>query len=300
MSIVQFEGHGGEVVDQSPSTYEVQTLNASYAVVKATIDSQIATARAFRRSVKQSVNEVKTYATLTLDVAKSCVYALPRGGKSIEGPSARLAEILASCWGNLRVQGRVIEETDKYIVVTGECIDLERNNGRCVEVRRNITDKYGKKYNADMVAMTANAAISIATRNAIFQVIPRALWEDSYQEVRKVIKGQLKPIDVERSEWLETWGKRGISQEDVFAALGVNGREEITLDHVILMEGWRNAVDAGEASLKDVFPITGNAAPSQKAQALTAKITEVKSAAKAKADAKPQDLKWEREPGEYG
>lgn len=299
MSIVAYEGRGGEIIE-TESTIEVQAPNASYAVIKATIDSQIATARAFPRRVKHAVNEVKTLATLTLDVAKSCVYALPRGGKSIEGPSARLAEILASCWGNLSVQGRVVEETEKYIVVTGECLDLERNNRRQVEVRRNIVDKYGKKYNADMVAMTANAAISIATRNAIFQVIPRALWEDSYQEVRKVIKGQLKPIEQERAEWLERWGKLGISQDDVLAALDVEYKEDITLDHVILMEGWKNAIDNGETNLKSVFPITATEAPSQKVQAVTAKISEVKSATKTKVEAKPQDLKWEREPGEDG
>jgi len=301
VSIVAYEGRGGEIIE-TESTIEVQAPNASYAVIKATIDSQIATARAFPRRVKHAVNEVKTFATLTLDVAKSCVYALPRGGKSIEGPSARLAEILASCWGNLSVQGRVIEETDRYIVVTGECIDLERNNRRQVEVRRNIVDKYGKKYNADMVAMTANAAISIATRNAIFQVIPRALWEDSYQEVRKVIKGQLKPIEVERTDWLERWGKLGISQDDVLAALGVDYKEDITLDHVILMEGWKNAIDNNETSLHAVFPVTATSEVSQKVQAVAAKIAEVKTTAKPKpepkAEAKTQDLPWE--PGSGG
>lgn len=297
MSIVAYEGRGGEIVE-TESSVELQAPNASYAVVKATIDSQIATARAFPRHIKRAINDVKTTATLTLEVAKSCVYALPRGGKSIEGPSARLAEVIASCWGNISVQGRVVEETDKYIVVTGECIDLERNNRRCVEVRRNITDKFGRKYSPDMIAMTANAAISIATRNAIFQVIPRALWEDAYQEVRKVIKGQLKPIEVERADWLATWGKLGIGQDDVLAALGVEYKEDITLDHVILMEGWKNALDNGEASLSSVFPARDAEAPSKKVQAVAAKIAEAKS--KPKVEPKPQEIKWEDEPGSDG
>lgn len=298
MSIAPYDSRG-EIME-TESSIEMTTPNASYVIVKATIDSQIATARAFRRSIKHAVNEVKSCAGLTLEIAKSCVYALPRGGKTIEGPSARFAEILASCWGNLRVQGRVIEETDRYIVVTGECIDLERNNGRCVEIRRNITDKYGKKYNADMVSMTANAAISIATRNAIFQIVPRALWHDAYEEVRRVIKGSLKPIETERTEWLAYWAGKGVSADKVFAALGVNGREEITLDHIITIEGWNNAIQAGETSMADLFP--NQPAISVKATNLTAALKDVKSKPSAdKPQNKPaqeQDLPWE--PGANG
>lgn len=282
MSIAPYENRG-EIME-SPSTIEAHTPNASYAVIKATIDSQIATARAFRRDLKRSVNDVKTYAGLTLDVAKSCVYALPRGGKTIEGPSARFAEILASCWGNLRVQGRVIEETATYIVVVGECIDLERNSGRSVEIRRNIVDKYGKKYNPDMVAMTANAAISIATRNAIFQVVPRALWEEAYQDTRAVIKGSLKSIDEERKIWIEFWGGYGVTEDRVYEALNITGRESLTLDHVVQMQGWNNAINTGESTINELFPL--KAVVSVKAQNLTATLADVKNKTAMAADAK--------------
>src|SRR5471032_1019018 len=79
------------------------------AITKAELDGQITTARAFPRSVKRFINRCTDLATLNEDVAESCMYALPRGGKTIEGPSARFAEILQSSWGNCRAGARVID-----------------------------------------------------------------------------------------------------------------------------------------------------------------------------------------------
>ena len=49
-------------------------------------------------------------ATIDAEVAGSCFYKLSRGGKTIEGPSVRLAEIVASAWGNLKFGARIIDE----------------------------------------------------------------------------------------------------------------------------------------------------------------------------------------------
>ena len=69
------------------------SVPAMVAVARAEIDTQIATARAYPRSLKRFRETATTMATLDEKTAASCFYALPRGGKSIMGPSARLAEI---------------------------------------------------------------------------------------------------------------------------------------------------------------------------------------------------------------
>jgi hypothetical protein len=299
MSIGHYNG-GGEIME-TESSIEVHTQSASYALVKATIDGQIATARAFPRNLRKSVDQVKTLAGLTVDIARSCVYVLPRDGKTIEGPSARFAEILASCWGNISVKGRVIEETDNHITVMGECIDLERNYSASVELRAGIRKKNGAKYSPDMVITTANATTSKALRNAVFKVVPRAFWETAYQEVRSVIKGSLKPIDEERTEWLEYWKSQAIPAEHVYRALDVNGREDITGEHILTMIGWNTALENNEVQLSDIFPIQ---VVSEKAKNLTATLADVKAKTAAnqvkqpKAEAVPQELPWE--PGASG
>lgn len=273
MSIVpSHEGYGGEIME-SESTLEVSTPNASYALVKATIDSQIATARAFPRNIGRAMKKVAALAGVSERVAAGCIYTLPRDGKQIEGPSARFAEILQNCWGNIRVTGRVIEEADKYLVVMGECIDLEANSGRAVELRVGVLKKNGMRYSPDMVITTANAAIAKATRNAIFQVVPRAFWEEAFQSVRDVIKGSMS-IGEARDSWLSYWKGKAIPAEHVYQALGVSCREDITDDHIVIMTGWNTALESGEVQLSDVFPV--QPAVSVKAQNLTATLAGVK------------------------
>lgn len=87
---------------------EIAQADTSLAVARSRVelDQQVATARAFPRSIKKFQQQCLEMATLNEQVAEECFYALPRKEngetKMIEGPSARLAEIVASSWGNCR------------------------------------------------------------------------------------------------------------------------------------------------------------------------------------------------------
>ena len=137
------------------------------AISRSEIDQQIATARRYPRSIKRFRDEALQMVTLSESVAEQCIYALPRDGKTIEGPSARFAEVVASAWGNCRAGARVINDAGEFVTAQGVFHDLERNVAITYEVQRRITDKHGKRYKADMIGVTANAACSIALRNAI-------------------------------------------------------------------------------------------------------------------------------------
>ena len=126
------------------------------------VDIQIATARQYPRNITAFKRQAMDMATLDDETAASCFYCLPRGGKKIMGPSARLAEIVASAWGNMRAQSKVVEVNDKEVVAEGACWDLEKNVLISVQVRRRITDSKGIRFNDDMIVVTGNAASSIA------------------------------------------------------------------------------------------------------------------------------------------
>lgn len=59
---------------------------------KSEIDQQIATAHKYPRSLKRFRDSALQMVTLTEDIARECIYALPRDNKTIEGPSARFAD----------------------------------------------------------------------------------------------------------------------------------------------------------------------------------------------------------------
>ena len=80
-------------------------------------------------------------ATLDEQTAADCMYAMPRGGKPIRGPSIRLAEIIAQQWGNCRVEARVIaiDRENKVITAEGTFHDLQTNSAMRSVVQRRIS-----------------------------------------------------------------------------------------------------------------------------------------------------------------
>lgn len=223
------------------------------AVARAELDQQITTARAFPRSLKRFVDECMEMATLNEDVASGCIYAMPRGGKTIEGPSVRLAEIVASAWGNCRAGARVVAEDDEFVTAQGVFHDLQRNVSITYEVRRRITDQKGRRYNADMIGVTSNAACSIALRNAVFKGVPKAFWSGIYDAARRAAVGDIKTLANKRADALRYCQQLGATPAMVFAALGVRGEEDIDLDKLATLKGIVTAIKDGELSVDTAF-----------------------------------------------
>lgn len=227
------------------------------AISKAEFDQAVVVAHAHPRSVKAFLDECRALATLNEQIADDCIYALPRkeGGqtKMIEGPSARLAEIVAHAWGNCRVGARVVEEGREFVRAQGIFQDLEKNVHITYEVSRRITNRDGRRYSADMIGVTGNAACSIALRNAVFKGVPKAFWNPIYEDAQRVIRGDAKTLVNRRSEALAFLQKQGATKEMVLALLGVKGVEDITLDHLVQLRGIATAIKEGEITVEEAF-----------------------------------------------
>ena len=222
-------------------------------VVSAEIDLQIATAKRYPRSIEAFRKASMAMATLNEGVAQQCLYALPRDGKVIEGPSVRLGEILVAAWGNCRAASRIVAEEREFIVAQGVFLDLETNAATTKEVRRRIVDKQGRRFTLDMVGMTGNAASSIALRNATLGGIPRALWDDIYQAARHVVIGDVKTIATKRANAVEAFKPFGVVESQLCAAIGVSGRNDIGPDQLVQLAGWLNAIKDGEVDPEEIF-----------------------------------------------
>ena len=248
-----------------PEGQAVQLVEPSQmvALARAEIDHQISTARAYPRSLHRVVSSITTLATLDEETAQECIYALPRGGKPIVGPSARLAEIIVSQWGNCRVSTRVVhvDRAEKFVEAEGVFHDLETNTATASRVRRRIDDKYGRLLTGDMIIVTGNAAAAIAKRNAILAGVPRAVWRKAYEKAEAVIKGTAETLTVTRDKSLKAFGAFGLTPERVCAGLGVAGPSEITLDHIPTLRGSFSALKNGEATVEELFPPTQSASP---------------------------------------
>lgn len=238
---------------------ELQRLGVTGAIIKAELDQAIVTARAYPRNMTAFAKQCREMATLNEFVAKECMYAVPRkeeggGTKMIEGPSARLAEIVVSAWGNCMAGSRTIDEGDEFVTAQGYFKDLERNVTIQREVKRRITYRGGHRYSSDMIAVTANAAGSIAFRNAVFTGVPRAFWLEAYVAARKVIAGDAETFTKRRDEAIDAVKKMGVSPERIYLALGVEGVRDIGVDEVVSLHGLTVAIRDNEITIDEAFP----------------------------------------------
>lgn len=246
----------GEVVDAPEQT-------ALERITRGEVSMQVATAKQYPRTISRFLEDATALATLNEDVAASCTYALPRGGKPIEGPSARFAEVVSSTWGHIRAQGRIVDIGKEFVTAQGTAWDMERNNLISVEVKRRITGKDGKRFSDDMIGVTSNAAIAIAVRNARLQVVPRAYWQPVYEAVRRVLRGDATTLAERRTLMMAHFAKIGVLADRVFAAIDVRGIEDITLDHLVTLRATAESIKNGEATIDGAFPEVGTSAGPQ-------------------------------------
>lgn len=219
------------------------------------IDQQITTAKRYPRSVAVFIKKASELVTLDESIARQCIYALPRDGKVIEGASARFAEIVANSWGNCRAGARVVDDSGEFVTSQGVFHDLEANVAITYEVQRRIVDKHGKRYKPDMIGVTANAASSIALRNAILKGVPKAYWESIYQRARKTIAGDYKTLANKRATALQEFQIYGITEVQILSKLGKQGVADITGDDLVLLFGLLTAIRDGDTTPEQAFDI---------------------------------------------
>lgn len=227
------------------------------------VDVQITTAKRYPRDVDTALAATKGIILSSEDCAESCIFGLPRGDKTIEGPSIRFAEILCSAWGNSRVAATIVERADRYVVAQGRYFDLERNVMIVREVRRPTVDRNGRPFSDDLKTMAENAAGAIAIRNAILMGIPQGVWAPLFEAARSKVAGEASKLTDRRAAALELLGKMGVTQGMVLAAIGVKAIGEITQNHLVTLKAVIRMIRSGEVDLDDAFP--SETAPEAKA-----------------------------------
>ncbi|MBI1182616.1 MAG: hypothetical protein GC201_18915 [Alphaproteobacteria bacterium] len=247
----------GEIIteDQMPVA---MTTSLAVQLQKAEIDQLVTTARAYPRSLRRVQAAILSMATLDQESAEECMYALPRGGKPIKGPSIRFAEILKQSYGNCHSAARVVhvDRGEKYVEAEGVFVDFETNARSTARVRRRISDRNGKVFNDDMIIVTGNAACSIAMRNAILAGVPKPLWRKAYETVQATITGDVTTLAVNREKAIKALAAYGVKPEQIFRALGREGLEDISVDDIATLRGMYAALKNGEATVEEMFQTT--------------------------------------------
>lgn len=254
------------MTEDNTESIEVLAPSAIESMERASIDIQISTAKRYPRELSVVKKKMLSFATLDEDTAASCFYTLPArkggDGKALQGPSVRLAEIAIASYGHINAGARIVGDDGKFLTAQAVVHDLENNVRVCIEVKRRVTNKQGVRFSDDMIATTGNAAASIALRNAVFRVVPGALVKPVYDAARSLAVGDAKSLTTRRADALAYFAKMGVPSDKVLAALGVKSVEDVTLEHLETLMGYRTAIKDGDTTIDEVFnpkpaPATG-------------------------------------------
>ena len=247
--------------ENGTQTLEVTRIDSAAsleALNKSESDIQIATAKKYPRDVQHSLSQVVALATVNPSTAAECYYSLRRKGEKgesiIEGPSVRLAEIVAASWGNLRVSSQIIGNDGKFITARGVCWDLENNVAVSCEVKRSITNSMGRTFSNDMQVVTGNAAGAIAFRNAIFKVVPKAMISEASNAIKaSLTQGVAQDFDAQKAKMFDWFLKLGVTRDMIYAYFDVSGEADITPELVAELRTVATAITEKQATAKELF-----------------------------------------------
>lgn len=276
----------------------VSSENPLVDLERASIDMQIATAHQFPRSLAKFKENALALVTLDEETAASCLYRRPvgkdRNGQETyaEGMSIRMAEIVAGCYGNLRVGTRTLESTPRYVVVQGVAHDLETNYLSTAECKEATVRRDGKPYDERMRVVIEKAAAAKARRDAIFNVVPRASAKFLEVAAKNLLFGNASSITKWRTR-IAAWVKTlGIDAQRVWNALSIEGADDLKQSEIETLIGIQNALKSGDTTLDEAFPEIEKdgggryKAPQKKEPADSTATSDTKAAAGNKPDGK--------------
>jgi hypothetical protein len=194
--------------------------------------------------------------------ADQAMYAYPRGGKVVTGPSIRMAEVCARAWGNMTYGLREISRTQGESEIEAFAWDLESNTRvtRGFKVRhiRDRSDSKGGNAQLtgerDIYELVANMG-QRRVRACILEIIPGDIVEAAEDQCKKTIEKGEKPIEDRIRDMVVAFTEFGVSKDMIEAFLGHKLEATIGPELVRLTQVYRSLKD-GMAKREDFFSIS--------------------------------------------
>lgn len=213
-------------------------------------------------------------------LATSAVYSYPRGGSTVEGPSIRLAECMASNWGNIDFGIRELSRDDDKSVCEAYAWDLETNSRstRIFEVPHVRNTKKGSYKLTDSRDIYENIANngSRRMRACILQIIPGDVVEKAVLACKKTVtSGSGEPL-VERLQNIALkLNKYGVKVEHIEKRLGYK-LDAATEDDLFSLMTIFNTLKDNHGKRSDFFDIA-ETEPTDKTKSLSSKLESASS-----------------------
>lgn len=226
--------HGAVAIEQERAIAEAQ--------------GQLVLAKKFPRNLNEAYEEL-TEACKLPAFANAAFYSVPRAGGKVTGPSIRLAEEVARCYGNFQYGHRELSRGDGKSEVEVYAWDMEKNNRsiRQITVMHTRDTKDGQvrlRDQKDIDDKIANVA-SKQVRGRILALLPKWMVEAAVEECKKTIAGANdEPVSVRVRKMVAAFAKFGVTVAHLEKHLG-HVLDETTLDELVDLTGVFNAIREG-------------------------------------------------------
>lgn len=156
--------------------------------------------------------------------AETSTYAYPRGGKTVTGPSIRLAEELARAWGNIDYGIRELSRNQGFSEMEAYAWDLQTNTRTSTRFTVNHTslsrDQKELTDARDIYERIANDGAR-RLRARILAILPPDLVDAAEEQCRQTLAGNTsEPIADRARKMIVAFSKLGVGAELIQARLG--------------------------------------------------------------------------------
>lgn len=252
-------------IDRPAPAFESRPMSEYANVGAVSIESDRAVAEAQGKLViakKFPRDEAKAFGKIMQacsrkSLAEIAMYAFPRGGETVKGPSIRLAEELARCWGNMSYGTRELSRKEGVSEMEAFAWD-EETNVRSVQqfTVRHLRDKKGGavalKDERDIYELTANQG-SRRLRARILAIIPPDVIEEAISQCRKTLAGNTdEPIGDRVRKMVAAFAKFGVTAEQITVKTG-RPLDQTTPDDIVDLTAIYASLRDGMAKVSDWF-----------------------------------------------
>ncbi len=253
------------MINKNDFSSNLPTAQASHstavetAKVSREVEAAVMMANKFPRVEQTAFNRIVSACTRPA-FAEKAMYSFKRGGSKVEGPSIRLAENAARCWGNLQYGVKEVERKGCVSTVEAYCWDLETNTRIFKEFTvAHIRDtKKGPKHltsERDIYELIANQGAR-RVRKCILACIPEDVIESAMEQVNKTlmdaVQGNAVDIQVKIRSMVESYMELGVKREQLEIYLNTKV-EAASIKQLIDLGKIHVSIKEGYAEIKDFF-----------------------------------------------
>lgn len=199
---------------QNQQNQATQTTNIEQSRAIAEVQAMCVVARQFPRDRNQVLRRIEDECA-EKSLAEQSSYSIPRGDSEITGPSIRLAETVANCFGNVSYGIRVLGQSGDRIQAQAFCWDMEVNVKKTDDFEVILEKKANKVMKKiidprDIYEHISSQA-SRRVRGCILATLPKSVISFAVDKCEKTLNAE--PIKDRIEKLLKAFAEIKVSEE---------------------------------------------------------------------------------------